>query len=138
MKIEIRDLEAAVCCLVFVLDRLLTDERGFRLLYPGKGIHVHWPDPVPRSGAVPIVIRPIGWPARSIIEAQFIKTINGWQFCAHGRITAPHLGSVCDGISFSPTRSGLGVELHISAEGQHAVVANNIERLIRALRKSLK
>lgn len=137
MKIEIRGLEAAACNLVFVLDRLITDERGFRLIYPGEGAHIHRPEPVPKTGAVPVVIRPIGWPKEALIEAQFMNTITGWQFCAHGRITAPHLKSVCDGITFSPTKNGLGIKLEIPDEERHTVVATNIERIIRVIRKSL-
>lgn len=138
MNVKIRGLEAAATSLVFVLDRLITDERGFRLLYPGEGVHIHRPEPVPKTGAVPVVIRPIGWPTESLIEAQFIHSVTGWVFCAHGHIVAPHLKNICDGITFSPIKSGLGIELHIPEEERYAVVLANIERIIRVLRKTLK
>ncbi len=130
VKVEVEGLEAAVCGLVHLLDLLITDDRGVRLLYPGEGVHIYLPETLPKNEFVDVLIRPVRWKKKSFIEARFVRTIDGWRLCSQGRIVAPHLKGVCDGINFYPVSSGLGVKLDTDDTIKRSLIVEGYHRLV--------
>ncbi len=123
---------------MYALDRLITNDAGLRIFYPGEGIHLHVPDPLPESEFVSVRIEAIDWPRGSFVEAHFVHTVCGWVLYQDGTINTPHLTPFCDNLSFSPTSSGLGLKLVTEDAERRTMIASNIRRITDALRTILR
>ena len=133
MKAEVRGLEYAASNLLFCLELLTRQMFDIPLLNIAHGFHIlSCHTSLARQDVITVQIRPVGWPKRSYICADFMREGRMWVAVHEGYIQATHLEPVLkDLMPFEITGEGLGVRIGTRNPEQYAIVSAALGRLSR-------